>query len=72
MFGKKKRGSDFEEYQGFASGEGYERLFLWTDCECNWKWYEDHGFELLQKEEYPPFSSQDEAYMTYIFMLTLR
>ena len=27
MFGKKKRGSDFEEYQGFASGEGYERLF---------------------------------------------
>ncbi len=52
--------------------EGYERLFLWTDCECNWKWYEDHGFELLQKDEYPPFSSRDEAYMTYIYRLTLR
>ena len=27
MFGRKKRGSGFEEHQGFASGEGYERLF---------------------------------------------
>ena len=47
--------------------EGWKKLYLWTDCECNWEWYIKHGFTLVQEDIYEPFSSKDEPYKTYIF-----
>ncbi len=47
--------------------QGWKNLYLWTDCECNWQWYTDHGYELLSTDVYKPFSSEDEDYLTYIF-----
>lgn len=50
---------------------GYKNMFLWTDCECNVQWYFDNGWELLNEEEYEPFSTGSgigrKQYMTYIF-----
>lgn len=47
--------------------EGWKKLYLWTDCDCNWQWYGKHGFTLVQKDSYEPFSSEHEDYKTYIF-----
>ena len=47
--------------------EGWKNLYLWTDCDCNWEWYEKHGFTLIQKDTYEPFSNESEEYITYIF-----
>ena len=48
--------------------QGYKNLYLWTDCECDWQWYTDHGYELVSKDVYEPFTEQDgEDYLTYIF-----
>ena len=47
--------------------EGWKNLYLWTDCECNWQWYFDHGFTLMKEDIYEPFNSEDEDYKTYIF-----
>ncbi|MDD5928967.1 MAG: GNAT family N-acetyltransferase [Spirochaetales bacterium] len=47
--------------------QGYKNLYLWTDCDCNWEWYTGHGYELVSKEAYEPFSSESEDYLTYIF-----
>lgn len=46
---------------------GFKKLYLWTDVECNWEWYTKHGYELISKEIYQPFSSEDEDYWTFIF-----
>lgn len=47
--------------------EGWKNLYLWTDCDCNWHWYEKHGFTLIKDYIYEPFSSEQDDYMTYIF-----
>ena len=47
--------------------QGWKNLYLWTDCECNWQWYTDHGYELLSTDVYKLFSSDDEDYLTSIF-----
>jgi len=47
--------------------QGWKNLYLWTDCECNWQWYTDHGYELVSTDVYKPFSSEEEDYLTYIF-----
>ena len=47
--------------------EGWKNLYLWTDCDCNWQWYECHGFTLVQEDTYEPFSDEHENYKTYIF-----
>lgn len=48
--------------------QGWKNLYLWTDCECDWEWYTDHGYELVSKDVYEPFTEQDgEDYLTYIF-----
>ena len=51
--------------------EGWKNIYLWTDCDCNWKWYEKHGFTLVQKGTYEPFSSEHEDYKTFIFKRAL-
>jgi len=40
---------------------------LWTDSDCNVKWYVSHGYELVDKGVYEPFSNDDEEYKTFIF-----
>ncbi len=52
-------------------GEGWKNLYLWTDCDCNWKWYEKRGFSLVQEDVYQPFSDENEKYKTYIFRKAL-
>ena len=48
--------------------QGWKNLYLWTDCECDWQWYTDHGYELVSKDVYEPFTEEDgEDYLTYIF-----
>ena len=47
--------------------EGWKNLFLWTDCDCNWQWYEKNGYTLVNQYVYEPFSSPDEPYKTFIF-----
>ena len=47
--------------------EGWKNLYLWTDCDCNWHWYEKHGFTLIKDYVYEPFSSEKTDYKTYIF-----
>ena len=47
--------------------QGWKNLYLWTDCECNWQWYTNHGYELVSTDVYKPFSSEEEDYLTYIF-----
>lgn len=47
--------------------QGYKNLYLWTDCECNWEWYTEHGYELLEEAVYQPFSSENEDFKTFIF-----
>ncbi len=51
--------------------EGWKNLFLWTDCDCNWEWYEKHGFTLIEEGTYEPFSDEHGDYKTYIFMKKL-
>ena len=52
--------------------QGYKNLYLWTDCECDWQWYTDHGYELVSKDIYEPFTEHDgEDYLTYIFRKAL-
>jgi GNAT superfamily N-acetyltransferase len=52
--------------------QGYKNLYLWTDCECDWEWYIDHGYELVSKDVYEPFTEQDgQDYLTYIFRKSL-
>ncbi|WP_287280738.1 hypothetical protein [Treponema sp.] len=50
---------------------GHKKVFLWTDCECNWQWYEKHGFDLVEKNIYEPFSDDKNKYATFIFKKTL-
>lgn len=57
--------------RGFKK-QGYKKLYLWTDCECNWEWYTNHGYELVSEDVYEPFSSDDEDYMTYVFRKELQ
>lgn len=52
--------------------QGWKNLYLWTDCECDWEWYTDHGYELVSKDVYGPFSKEDgKDYLTFIFKKTL-
>ncbi len=52
--------------------EGWKNLFLWTDVDCNWEWYEKHGFTLVEESSYEPFSDENEDYKTYIFKKKLQ
>ena len=52
--------------------QGWKKLYLWTDCECDWEWYTNHGYELVSKDVYGPFSEEDgKDYLTYIFRKAL-
>lgn len=52
---------------GRLRSEGWKKLYLWTDCDCNWQWYGKHGFTLVQEDSYGPFSSERRDYKTYIY-----
>lgn len=49
------------------AAKGYKNLYLWTDCDCNWKWYVNHGYQLVSQEVYAPFSGPGRDYTTYVF-----
>lgn len=46
---------------------GYKNLYLWTDSDCNWKWYVKHGYQLVSQEVYAPFSGPGRDYTTFVF-----
>lgn len=56
-----------DETMEFFRSQGYKNMYLWTDGECNVQWYFDHDYQLILQEEYQPFSTPQEPYMTYIF-----
>ena len=49
------------------TAKGYKNLYLWTDCDCNWKWYVNHGYLLVSQEVYAPFSEPGRDYTTFVF-----
>lgn len=57
----------FEQTCQQMKNEGWKNLYLYTDCDCNWKWYTKHNFTLVQENIYEPFSSENEDYKTFIF-----
>ena len=63
MFGKKKRGEDFEEYEEFSSEEGYTPLFPDTeDSEAGYEpAYDDQYTDVPEYEEYEEVND-GEAY----------
>ena len=56
-----------EKFKEELKACGYKNLYLWTDDDCNWEWYERRGYELLEKDIYEPFSRENEPYHYYIF-----
>ena len=73
LFVSRKPGAGSQIFERMCEklrGEGWKNLYLWTDCDCNWKWYEKHGFTLVQEDIYEPFSDEHEDYKTFIFKLT--
>lgn len=46
--------------------EGYKNLYLWTDSDCNFSWYSERGYCLVDQDIYEPFSIVGE-YKTFIF-----
>ena len=53
------------------AAKGYKNLYLWTDSDCNWKWYVNHGYLLVSQEVYAPFSGPGRDYTTFVFKKTL-
>ena len=49
------------------AAKGYKNLYLWTDSDCNWKWYVNHGYLLVSQEVYAPFSGPGRDYTTFVF-----
>ena len=49
------------------AAKGYKNLYLWTDSDCNWKWYVKHGYLLVSQEVYAPFSEPGRDYTTFVF-----
>ncbi len=56
-----------EELEGRLRAEGFASLYLWTDSDCNHRWYPRHGFELVEKARNEAFSTPQRDFMTYIF-----
>ena len=57
----------FTELWNYLKSQGYKNMFLWTDCECNWKWYKKEGFTLVEESTYEKFRTPNNQYNTYIF-----
>lgn len=70
LYVSRKRGSGsklLNELSEQFKAKGYKKLYLWTDCECTWEWYTEHGYELVEQGVYKPFSSENEDYRTFVF-----
>ena len=46
---------------------GYKNMYLWTDVECNWQWYTNHGYELVSKENYAEYTTASREFTTFVF-----
>ncbi len=70
FFASRKPGAGGELFNRICDklhAEGWKKLYLWTDCDCNWNWYNKHGLTLVEENVYEPFSSENEDYKTFIF-----
>ncbi len=56
-----------EESFSLAASQGYEQVYLWTDCECDYEWYFNHGFTLVKQGIYEPLSTKDFDFSWYVF-----
>lgn len=57
----------FGELWNYLKNQGYKNMYLWTDCECNWKWYLKEGFSLIEEIVYEKFNDENGEYKAYIF-----
>ncbi|MBQ2878622.1 MAG: hypothetical protein IJE42_06805 [Bacteroidaceae bacterium] len=46
---------------------GCKNSFLWTDITCNHQYYPKHGFELVDKMEYPFDEIDDAPFVVYVY-----
>ena len=70
LYVSRKRGKGaalLEKVLPRLAAKGYKNLYLWTDSDCNWKWYVNHGYELVSQEVYGPFSEPGRDYTTFVF-----
>ena len=57
----------FEELWDYLKNQGYKNMYLWTDCDCNWKWYLKKGFDLIEEIVYEKFNDGNNKYKAFIF-----
>lgn len=70
LFVSSQKGAGYpllEKFKSELKSYGYKNIYLWTDEDCNWDWYNRRGFELLEKEIYEPFSRENAPYYYYVF-----
>ncbi len=60
-----------EEFLQRARSNGFHRLFLWTDIECNWQYYPEQGFELIEEAVYDLYSKPDQPYKVFFYKKAL-
>ncbi len=46
---------------------GFKALYLWTDSDCNHRWYPAHGFTLVKQSRSEAFSTPQRDFLTYVF-----
>lgn len=69
---KKGAGSPLlQKFTGMISEKGFKNIFLWTDIECNYDWYFKHGYNLILRAPYAPFSEENAPYETFVFKKSL-
>lgn len=70
LFVSRQKGAGFpllERFKANLKAHGYKNMYLWTDSDCNYNWYFKHGYELVEKDFYEPFSYENEPYETFVF-----
>ena len=70
LYVSRKRGAGsaiLDQALPMLAKQGYKNLYLWTDSDCSWRWYESHGYTLVSREVYEPFSRPGEDYETFVF-----
>ena len=70
LFVSRKKGFGrplLEEFTKTLRKKGFKTMYLWTDCTCSWKWYPEHGFELVAEDIYEPFKENEKDFITYIY-----
>ena len=70
LFVSTKKGSGkplLDKVFEMLKNKGYKNIYLWTDSDCNYEWYFNHDYTLLNREIYKPFTRENRIFETFIF-----